>query len=228
MTGQDLINIAETRKGCDYILGSLVPKNDADYKGSFDCAELVSWAVYQTIQKLYGCENDNASDPAKADAGTVYWTRDVQSGKVKAISISEARATPGAILLREAGDGLDGHIVISKGDGTTIEAKGHAWGVIDDQVDGRRWTTGILLSEIEYTTNEQIDLPEVHVLHIGGNNVPSEVVPVQAALKNHGYNVTIDGIYGPATAAAVRDFQNKKGLTPDGEVGPQTKNALGL
>lgn len=229
MTGKDLADKAQTRQGCEYVFGAIVPKNDADYMGAFDCAELVSWAVFQTIGKLYGCENDNSKDPQHADAGTPYWANDVNSGRVRRISIEIARATPGAILLREASDGVEGHIVISKGDGTTIEAMGRKWGVTNGVVDGRRWTTGILLNEIEYASNEIITHNPVEVIRIGANNDSSKVVAIQSALINKGYDLANpDGIYGPKTAAAVRDFQVKEGLTPDGEVGPKTKSELGL
>lgn len=229
MTGQDIVDVAQTQKGCEYIFGAIVPKNDPDYKGAFDCAELVSWAVYQNIQKLYGCENDNSSDPAHADAGTPYWSRDVHSGKVRQITIDIARSTPGAILLREAGDGQEGHIVISRGDGSTIEAMGRKWGVTNGVVDGRRWTVGILLNEIEYASSPITPFAPVEVIRIGANNDHSHVVAIQAALINKGYDLgNPDGIYGPKTAAAVRDFQVKSGLIPDGEVGPKTKSELGL
>jgi hypothetical protein len=46
---------------------------------------------------------------------------------------------------------------------------------------------------------------------------------VQRLLKDRfGYNLTIDGIFGPATDDAVRDFQAKKQLDVDGIVGPNT------
>ncbi|MGW0532296.1 peptidoglycan-binding domain-containing protein [Streptomyces sp. NPDC003032] len=45
--------------------------------------------------------------------------------------------------------------------------------------------------------------------------------------KVYGYkNVTIDKIFGDATLAAVKNFQQSVGLTPDGFVGPNTWAAL--
>jgi peptidoglycan hydrolase-like protein with peptidoglycan-binding domain len=38
--------------------------------------------------------------------------------------------------------------------------------------------------------------------------------------------LTVDGIFGPKTEAAVKNFQRAKGLTVDGIVGPHTWNAL--
>lgn len=58
-----------------------------------------------------------------------------------------------------------------------------------------------------------------------GNQGP-EVQAIQYLLRFHGGNPTPDGIYGPATKAAVQAFQNGEGLNPDGIVGPQTWGAL--
>lgn len=52
------------------------------------------------------------------------------------------------------------------------------------------------------------------------------VTEAQNLLNDHGYTVDVDGIFGPATDAAVRKFQQDKGLEVDGVVGPATWGAL--
>jgi peptidoglycan hydrolase-like protein with peptidoglycan-binding domain len=50
---------------------------------------------------------------------------------------------------------------------------------------------------------------------------------VQKLLKDkYGYNIAVDGIFGPATADAVKDFQDDNGLAADGIVGPKTWRKL--
>jgi CSLREA domain-containing protein len=54
-----------------------------------------------------------------------------------------------------------------------------------------------------------------------------EVRWVELRLNFHGAGpLTVDGDYGPATAAAVRRFQAQRGLPVTGEVGPDTYHAL--
>ena len=56
-----------------------------------------------------------------------------------------------------------------------------------------------------------------------------EVINIQTRLKNWGYYMgTIDGVYGSRTVAAVKSFQQKNGLTPDGIAGSQTLAKMGI
>jgi len=55
------------------------------------------------------------------------------------------------------------------------------------------------------------------------------VIEIQSRLKKWGYyKGNIDGIYGYLTYTAVKEFQRKNGLYPDGVAGPRTLAALGI
>ncbi|HSM56586.1 MAG TPA: DUF2272 domain-containing protein [Candidatus Sulfomarinibacteraceae bacterium] len=51
---------------------------------------------------------------------------------------------------------------------------------------------------------------------------------VQEALRDEGFDIVVDGIFGPGTEAAVKAFQERRGLVVDGIAGPNTLGALGL
>ena len=57
----------------------------------------------------------------------------------------------------------------------------------------------------------------------------ADVIELQRALAAHNFKPgDLDGLYGPATVAAVVAFQNSNGLLADGIAGPRTLFALGL
>lgn len=53
-----------------------------------------------------------------------------------------------------------------------------------------------------------------------------EVVEIQQALASQGYDVPVDGDFGPATKAAVAEFQKDNHLAVSGEVGNASYQAL--
>ena len=51
---------------------------------------------------------------------------------------------------------------------------------------------------------------------------------VQFVLKQFGYTIAVDGVYGPQTTKVVMKWQKSNGLTVDGVAGPITQASLGL
>ncbi|MDP3183258.1 MAG: peptidoglycan-binding domain-containing protein [Desulfobaccales bacterium] len=227
-TGKEIFALAIWHLGEDYVLGALAPKNKANWRGPWDCAEFVTWCVFQASGILYGCQDDRA-DPAVADAYTGYWARDA-ARLGKKISVAEAARTPGAALLR-VGPKM-GHIVISDGRGGTVEAHSANDGVIISTLLGRRWDMGILVPGIQYrplTGAVKVPPPAILYRLTSPPQKGDQVRRVQEKLKEQGFDPQgADGIYGPKTFAAVLAFQRARGLLPDGEVGPQTAKALGM
>lgn len=65
---------------------------------------------------------------------------------------------------------------------------------------------------------------EVTILKKGSSG--DDVKYLQTALKNNGYDLDVDGIYGSKTQAAVRDYQSKNNLQVDGIAGREVRDSL--
>ncbi len=227
--GAQIVKLAARHVGEEYVLGAVAPKNNAHWKGPWDCAEFASWLVFQVAGKLYGC-NRNSGDPARADAWTGFWARDARA-KGKKISIEQAARTPGAAVLRVPKGKVAGHIAICDGMGGTVEAYDSKHGVIQAKVSGRRWDMGILVPGIWYKEAAavvEVKPPQRVIYRL--RKPPMSGPPVkeiQRKLKKAGFHPgPLDGKYGPKTQAAVVALQVSRGLVADGEVGPQTAKAL--
>jgi murein L,D-transpeptidase YcbB/YkuD len=55
-----------------------------------------------------------------------------------------------------------------------------------------------------------------------------DVKKLQIALNKYNYNLEVDGVFGPNTERALKDYQKKHGLVADGIAGDKTKACLGL
>jgi len=228
--GRRILQLGRKHIGELYVLGSLVPKNNPQWKGPWDCAEFASWLVFQAAGVLYGCES-NSADPGSADAFTGFWARDVERLGVR-ISLEQAARTPGAAILRNPQPGAVGHIVISDGRGGTVEAHSTKAGVIASTISGRRWDAGILIPGIEYSegADQDIENPKVVIYRLTQPHMKGPAVrEIQRKLKEKKFMAgRIDGDFGPNTHAAVVSFQASRGFLVDGEVGPTTARALGV
>ncbi len=73
-TGLQLLRLAEAHLGEKYE-NVLVPKDNPNWHGPWDCAEFASWVVFQKTGRLFGCTNNNAN-PAVAEAYSGAWVDD--------------------------------------------------------------------------------------------------------------------------------------------------------
>lgn len=56
----------------------------------------------------------------------------------------------------------------------------------------------------------------------------AQVESVQASLAQEGYNVSVDGVWGPQSAEALRQFQQANNLDATGQINAQTLAALNV
>lgn len=133
-TGAAVVAKAMTQTGDPYIYAYEVNLADPDPK-AFDCSELVQWVCAQL--KIA---------PTMPD-GAIYQMQHCQKYGTL-IPISTGVKKTGALLFRIASSG--NHVVISRGDGSTIEAKGSAYGVGVFSSEGRGWTHAALIPGVAY------------------------------------------------------------------------------
>lgn len=135
ITGKSVVAKAMTQAGDPYIFGYEVNLTDPDPK-AFDCSELVQWVCAQL-----------GVIPAMPD-GAIY-QRDHCQKYGTMITLAKAVKTAGALLFRIQANGSN-HVVISRGDGSTIEAKGSAYGVGVFSLKAANFTHAALIPGVTY------------------------------------------------------------------------------
>jgi cell wall-associated NlpC family hydrolase len=121
LTTQNFLDAALSQQGKPYVWGATASASDPS-PPAFDCSELTKWAAARA----------GVTIPDGA-AHQYVWLK--QQGDT--MTVQQALQTPGALLFHfdsEPQPGLSGeppvaHVAISLGNGLTMEAKGHAYGV---------------------------------------------------------------------------------------------------
>jgi cell wall-associated NlpC family hydrolase len=153
------LDAALAQTGDSYVFGAEASPDDPN-PTTFDCSELTQWAAHHVGIDL-------------PDGSWQQYLQLKEAGAV--IPVDQAVHTPGALLFRfdqepTAGGGRPGqaHVAISLGDGTTIEARGRAYGVGSWDA-GDRFTYAAVIPGLG-------DAPD---LDLDGDGVPD---PVAAAV----------------------------------------------
>ena len=177
-------------------------------KLAYDCAQLSRWAMDAVGISLVSGANSQ-------------WVKTTWAQKGKIADLPNDLFEKVFLVFRYDEDkkGM-GHVGIYQGDGTVIHAKGHDYGVVRQPLSETSFTHYAM----PYGLYEEVS-PLDHPTLRKGDRGP-DVVYLQTLLSDVGTPVNGDGVFGPATYAAVRVFQAAYGLTVDGVVGPKTWEAL--
>ena len=183
-----------------------------------DCSGLFRWAMNQfkiyishgsnAIWKSYCSAKGNLSGGKRTDGKTLL---------------------PGTAVFTDH-NGDKTHIGLYIGGGKVIEASGVQAGVCMSNVSASKWKCWGELKNVSYE-HEDSGFPDQSVWRptIRRGSKGEDVKYVQTILYKLGYNLGsygIDGDFGRATEAAVKEFQRDHGLNADGVVGPLTYEAL--
>jgi hypothetical protein len=126
---------------------------------------------------------------------------------------------PGAAVFQNV-QGRRTHVGVYVGGGECIEARGTQSGVIVSPLSV--WDEWGLLTDVDYADvpadTQAIALPQTTRMGDRGELVRF----IQQALCEAGQTVSVDGVFGAKTDAAVRAVQTANGLAADGVVGPDT------
>ncbi|MGW7462568.1 peptidoglycan-binding domain-containing protein [Streptomyces sp. NPDC054797] len=135
-----------------------------------------------------------------------------RGGEFSSARAAQIRLAPSGLTTAPPDSGRAGDLLaIQRGAFATL------WFCVLPQIDGRPAVWGKV----------HLDRPSFPSPTLEQGAQGQDVKNAQGLLAAHGSDPgPIDGIFGPQTAAATRDFQGKARIVVDGQIGPQTWNAL--
>ena len=177
---------------------------------AFDCCGLVKgviWGFNGDPTKVYGgaTYKSNGLDDV-TEAGLISLCREVSTnlGEIQAGELLYMRGHCGVYI----GNGLVAESTPAGKDGAQIT-----------DLNFQKWTKHGKLPGIIYEDKQKPDVAKP-TLRRGSRG--TQVRILQSDLVFLGKAIAIDGIFGPITEAAVRDFQKETGIAIDGIYGRQT------
>ena len=185
-----------------------------------DCSGLAAWAFRQLGGYVFHGSNTIWNQYVTGRCALKFGVRTDGKEILPGDPVFKKRRENGAVNRH--------HIGYYVGNGTVIEAKGTRWGVVTSRLE--EWDETAHWLNVEY---------EGGLIFMGKPTLKrgdkgADVVEMQGLLARSGYALPaakaapdgIDGVFGANTEAALRNFQQDHGLTPDGVCGDQTWDAL--
>lgn len=196
-----------------------------------DCSGLFTWAFKQLGGTMYHGSN------------TMYNSWCTAKGKLKNGKRTDGKELlPGtAVFTYSSATGKRGHVGLYIGNGWVIEAQGTKAGVVKSAVTLSKWVDWGELKGVDYGSDSpSAPVPEPSEPKEDKSSTNTKptlkrgskgeyVTALQTKLLQKGYDLGkygIDGDFGSATEAAVKQFQKDHGLKVDGIVGANTWSEL--
>lgn len=207
--------LLDTQAGGHYLWGGKAAPSDTDPKDHghpLDCSGLIAWGA------------EHLGDTQIAGNAQMIYDHCKNHGTLIPVDIAEK--TDGAVGFIMEGSSI-GHIVCFRGDGTTIEAKGAAWGIGHWSDSEAHWYAAAKLPGLDYTRPHKaaphVSADDRPTLHLGDHG--AAVDELQRVLNAAGArpHLDVDGDYGKKTSTAVEAFKraHKAIGNTDGDVAGQ-------
>ena len=231
-TGKGLADYAISKIGTPYFYGSKMTKLTESFMKqmhkAYPSVVTDSYIAKAIRKKQVGKVNVDCSGLVGAYRGKQIGSAQLYASAKKRMPISKVKDfAVGTVLWKE------GHVGVYIGKGYCVEAKGIDYGTIKSKVSDTKWVYGLTFSDMSYDYKTKVSgtsrsknpytEPEFTV-HKGDKG--DSVKWVQTELKEAGYNIAVDGIFGDKTFKTVKKFQKSCKIAVDGIVGKDTKKHL--
>lgn len=199
------------------------------------------------LSKMYSDKIDRADALKHADMGNMaidcsgficktlgipdIGSYQLESTAVKKLGVNRANARPGMVLWKS------GHVAYVGDNLTVYEAASQKSGMKKSTFESRAVAFQELLivkgsaladTPVDPGIGNPYPVPSRTIMYRKGSSVMAgeDVKWVQYNLEKAGYNVELDGRFGPACDKALREFQTACGIPADGKCGPDTREHL--